>query len=148
MTLKEEILGLLIQEWGLEKCQEHRTRETGPGDMPSDRDPGGWDEVEQDRTCTKSWVQFLGMNTHNTHTHTLSPTPFTLPHTLHILPQTPHTTYNTHTPHILCNICMYRIYTFLGVSIAVKRDHDHGNSCKRKHLIGVNLQCQRFSPLS
>jgi hypothetical protein len=34
------------------------------------------------------------------------------------------------------------------VSIAVERNHDHSNSYKRKHLIGVSLQFQRFSPLS
>ena len=33
-------------------------------------------------------------------------------------------------------------------SIAVKRHHDHGNFYKGKHFIGVNLQFQRFSPLS
>ena len=30
----------------------------------------------------------------------------------------------------------------------MKRHHDHGNSYKRKHLIGAVLQFQRFSPLS
>ena len=33
------------------------------------------------------------------------------------------------------------------VSIAMKRHYDHVNSYKRKHLIGVGLQVQRFSPL-
>jgi hypothetical protein len=28
---------------------------------------------------------------------------------------------------------------------AVKRHHDHGNSCNGKHLIGRYLQFQRFS---
>jgi hypothetical protein len=30
----------------------------------------------------------------------------------------------------------------------VKRHHDHSNSYKGKHLIGADLQVQRFSPLS
>ena len=35
------------------------------------------------------------------------------------------------------------------VFIAVKKHHDHGNSYKEKHLIGVaHLQFQRFSSLS
>jgi hypothetical protein len=33
-------------------------------------------------------------------------------------------------------------------SIAVKRHHDHGNSCKRRYLIGSGLQLQKFIPLS
>lgn len=33
-------------------------------------------------------------------------------------------------------------------SIAVKRQHDHNNSYKGKHLIKADLQVQRFSPLS
>jgi hypothetical protein len=36
----------------------------------------------------------------------------------------------------------------LGVSIAVKKHHDQGNSYKGQHLIGATLQVQRFSPLS
>jgi hypothetical protein len=34
------------------------------------------------------------------------------------------------------------------VSIAVKRDHDQGNSYKGKHLIGAGLQILRFSLVS
>lgn len=34
----------------------------------------------------------------------------------------------------------------LRVSIAMKRDHDQGNSYKGKHLIGLGLQVQRISP--
>jgi hypothetical protein len=30
----------------------------------------------------------------------------------------------------------------------MKKHHDHSNSYKGKHLIGVGLQFQRFSPLS
>jgi hypothetical protein len=36
----------------------------------------------------------------------------------------------------------------VGVSIAVKRHHDQGNSYKRQHLIGAGLPFQRFSPSS
>jgi len=79
------------------------------------------------RACTKSWVQIFGMNTH-THTHTH--------------------THGESMSHILCNMYMYRIYSFLGVSIVAKRDHSHGNSYKRKHLIGPGLQFQRFGPFS
>lgn len=32
--------------------------------------------------------------------------------------------------------------------IAVKIQHDHGNSYRRKHLIGPSLWTQRFIPLS
>jgi hypothetical protein len=34
------------------------------------------------------------------------------------------------------------------VSIAIRRQHDQGNSYKGQHLVGVDLQVQRFSPLS
>lgn len=32
------------------------------------------------------------------------------------------------------------------VSVAVRRLHDHGNSCRGNHLIGADLQAQWFSP--
>ena len=34
------------------------------------------------------------------------------------------------------------------VSIAVKRQHEQGDSCKEQHLIGAGLLVQRFIPLS
>jgi hypothetical protein len=37
---------------------------------------------------------------------------------------------------------------FIGVSMAVKRHHDHGIFYKGKHLIGTGLQDQRFCPFS
>lgn len=37
---------------------------------------------------------------------------------------------------------------FAGVSIAVKRNYDHGNVYDRKHLIGGWFTIQRFRPLS
>jgi hypothetical protein len=36
----------------------------------------------------------------------------------------------------------------VGGFIAVKRQHDQGNSYKGQHLIEAGLQFQRFSPLS
>jgi len=39
------------------------------------------------------------------------------------------------------------ISVLVRVSIAMKRHHDH-NSYKGQHLIGTDLQVQRFSPLS
>lgn len=35
-----------------------------------------------------------------------------------------------------------------GISIAVKRRHNHGKSYKREHLTGAGLQFCRLSPLS
>ena len=39
------------------------------------------------------------------------------------------------------------VAVLVGVSITVMRHHDHRNSYKEKHLIGADLQFQRFSPL-
>ena len=44
---------------------------------------------------------------------------------------------------------LFLIYSVLvRVSIALKRHHDQGNSYKGQHLIGADLQVQRFSPLT
>ena len=40
------------------------------------------------------------------------------------------------------------VLVLVRVSIAVKRYHDQGNTCKGEHLTGVGLQFYRFSPLS
>ena len=40
------------------------------------------------------------------------------------------------------------VIVLVRVSIAVKKHHNQGNSYKRKHLTGADLQVLRFSPLS
>jgi hypothetical protein len=44
--------------------------------------------------------------------------------------------------------CFCLAFVLVEISTAVKRHHDHSNSYKGNHLIGVGLQFQRSSPLS
>lgn len=45
-------------------------------------------------------------------------------------------------------VCGFNLYTFVlvRVSVAVKVQHDHGNSYIEKHLIGVHLQFRGLVP--
>lgn len=41
-----------------------------------------------------------------------------------------------------------KLRSCLGVSIAMRRHHDRGNSCQGRHLTGAGLRFQKLSPLS